>query len=618
MKKKVFLLVGVAAMMAFQACQESTTLNGIEKDTNDSSSEIRFTNYVSGLTRASRAKGDSFRNGDRMQVYGFQTLNDTTSLLFNKQLVTNYDGWYYNPPKYWEKNSTYDFYAIFPYNLSENSFDLDERLFTVSNFAVQDNADDQIDLMIAKRITDHQPYNLVQLEFSHILSNVNFYLKTDDEFNIDGIKGVKVINFDITGLYSDGTFAQSGWDNNNVFTGQWTPVETSVYDMPEVKDSVYLIGSPKAQTIVDDLLLLPQQINDNAMVTITFTILYEDGTESAFTRSTALNKIVGAKKSVPSQSVELAKWEPNFRYNYTISVNPSITQHGGHFLPNANDEHSWNQFENEDIEANIIIAKIDTDGDEIPDEYWIDSNGDDIFDYPIIWKDIDGDGKYEEALPDRDQDGQPDYTNGSDEPDMVWIDKYPEGNPDGIVDTPLQREKTTPQTTDPDLPDNPDDPNYPDTAYVDYDGGAGDGYKNPVAWFVTDDEGEFWVDTDGDGHGDIKVVWKDVDGDGMLEGIADKDGDGQATEADNYDGDGKDYLGNDNDYDVILYAHVVKNDDGTEDYEKDDEGNIIWHELEKPVPSDPDIPEPESTAIQFSATVTEWNDEYNAEYVIKE
>ena len=609
MKKTVFLLMGVATLMAFQACQDSTAVNGIES-IKDSTTEIRFTNYVNSLTRASRDKGNSFQDYDTIEVYGYQSQNPDP--LFNHQRVINLQGWYYTPVKYWEKNSTYDFYAIFPYNYPVNSFNRDTRLFSVSSFTVKEAAADQIDLMIAKQITGHLPYNVVPFEFNHILSNVSFYLKTADEFSTDGIVGVKVINFDITGLYGEGSFAQTGWDNNNVFVGDWTPVETSEYDLPAVKDSVYLVGATKAQTVVNDLLLLPQQINDNAKVTITFQLMYEDETASVFTRTVALNKIVGTRKSDPTKSITLAKWDPNFRYNYTISVNPAITDQGGHHLPIANDEHSQEQFENTDsITPNINIIEIDNDGDGIPDEWWIDSDLDDQPDYPIIWQDIDGDGK-EEGLPDRDGDGEPDHTNGTDDPDVIWQDT----DGDGVVDTELERDKTTPGDIDPGLPSDTTDTNYPDTCYVDYDGAETGGYKQPTSWLVTDADGEFWVDTHNDGQGDIKVVWKDVDGDGLLEGIADKDGDGKATENDNYDGDHKDYLDNDNEFDVILYAHVIKNDDGTEDYEKDEEGNTKWYELEKKAPT-PDVQEV-TTEIQFSATVVDWNDDYNAEYIIKE
>lgn len=623
MKKKVLLLVGAATLLAFQACQESTVLNGIEKNTNDSSAQIEFSNFVTGMTRASRATGSgdkSFQDGDCMEVYGFQTIDNTeTTLLFNKQLVTNNQGWSYTPVKYWEKNSKYDFYAIFPYS-ANNSFDTVDRLFSISSFTVQDTARDQVDVMIAKQITDHRPYNVVPFEFCHALSNVNFYIKTDGAFNTYGITSLKVTSFDVTGLYSEGSFAQGDWDNGNVFTGQWTPDVTSEYDLPEVKDSVYVVGSPKAKTIVDDLLLLPQQINDNAKVSIKFQLLYEDGSIAAFTRTVALNKVVGKKATEPTQNIVLAKWDPNYIYNYTISVNPAITEQGGQHLPIGNADHSQDQFENQDpdnpIVPNINIIQIDTDGDGVPDEWWVDQDLDDIIDtinnvdYPIIWKDIDNDGK-EEALPDRDKDGQPDYTNGTNDPDVIWIDT----DNDGVVDTELEREKTKP--SDPELPDNPTDPTYPDTAYVDYDGAATGGYKQPTSWLVTDADGEYWIDTDNDGQGDIKVVWKNIDDDDLLEGIADKDGDGKATEADNYDGDHKDYLGNDNEYDVIQFAHVIKTEGAPDDYEKDAYGNIIWHELEKEAPEEPEIPEV-TTEIQFSAEVAPWIDAYDAEYIINE
>ena len=614
MKKKVILLAGAAMMMMFQACQESTTLNGIESK-KDSSSEIQFSNYVTGLTRASKATGASFENGDKMEVYGFQALdNSEEALLFNKQLVTNNGGeiWSYSPVKYWEKNSTYDFYAVYPYS-DINSFNQSTKLFSISNFTVQDNASDQIDLMIAKKISGHLPYNVVQFEFNHILSNVNFYVKTASEFNTTGIASVKVTSFDVTGLYSKGSFAQSGWNSNNVFTGLWTADETSVYDMPKVTNAVYTIGSTTAQTLTDDLLLLPQNINDNAQISITFQLVYEDGSVSVFSRSIALNKIVGSKASDPTQSVTLAKWEPNYRYNYTISVNPSITQQGGQHLPIANPDHDQDDYANQDpanpIGPNVNIIQVDNDGDGVTDEWWIDEDLDDVKDYPIIWQDIDNDGK-EEGLPDRDNDGQPDDSDGDGNPDVIWMDK----DNDGAVETELEREKTTP--SDPGLPSDPTDPTYPDTAYVDYDGAAGEGYMKPTSWLISNTDGDYWVDTDHDGQADITVLWKDIDGDGKLEGIADKDGDGVLTAADTYDNDGKDYLGNDNQYDVILYAHVINNTDGSQDYEKDADGNIVWYELEKDS-GEPEIPEV-TTEIQFSATVSEWNDDYNAEYIIND
>lgn len=597
--KKRSLIILTGAIMLLSACQDNNTLNGIDP-IRDNSTQINFANYVGGMTRASKGVGATFVSGDEIAVYGLQNLDGEYGKIFNNQLVSNtgQEIWSYTPAKYWEKSSTYDFYAVYPYAVA-NSFDFDARKFSITDFTVADTARDQIDLMIAKQITDHQPYNVVNFEFSHILSNINFYVKASSEFNTDGIKSIEVVSFDVTGLYSKGSFAQNGWNANNVFTGAWTADATSVYDLPEVKNAAYSIGDNKAAEVATDLLLLPQQINDNAILTIKFKLVYSDDTESLFSRSVALNKIVGNKVSTPTDKVTLAKWEPNYRYNYTISVDPSITSDGGHFMPNVNPDHDQDELTNQDPENPITpinnIIEIDNDGDGITDEYWIDEDMDDTPDYPIIWDDIDGDGK-EEALPDRDQDGQPDDSDEDGNPDVIWMDT----DGDDIVDTELERPKTTP-----DVPSDPSDPDYPTEAFIDYDGGNDGGYENATAWVVTDENGDYFIDTDHDGKGDIPVVWKDVDGDGKLEGIADKDGDGAATENDNYDGDGVDYNGNPNDYDVILIK------------DKDDEGNTIWRELEK----DPSVPEEEivyyKTIIEFSATVTDWEDEYEASYLIK-
>lgn len=584
--KKRSLIILTGAIMLLSACQDNNTLNGIDP-IRDNSTQINFANYVGGITRASKGVGATFVSGDQIEVYGFQKTDGDTGKIFNKQLVSNTGQkiWSYTPAKYWEKSSTYDFYAVYPYAAS-NSFDFDERKFSITDFTVANAADDQVDLMIAKQITGHQPFNVVNFEFSHILSNINFYVKASSEFNTDGIKSIEVVSFDVTGLYSKGSFAQTGWNANNVFTGAWTADATSIYDLPEVKNAEYSIGSTKAADLATDLLLLPQQINDNAILTIKFKLVYSDDTEALFSRSVALNKI------------EIAKWEPNYRYNYTISVDPSITQDGGHFLPNVNPDHDQDELTNQDPDNPITpinnIIEIDNDGDGITDEYWIDEDMDDTPDYPIIWKDIDGDGK-EEGLPDRDNDGQPDDTDGDGNPDVIWIDT----DGDDIVDTELERPKTKP-----DVPSDPSDPDYPTEAFIDYDGGT-DGYKNATAWIVSDENGNYFVDTDHDGKGDIPVVWRDVDGDGKLEGIADKDGDGAATATDSYDNDGVDYKGDSNEYDVILIK------------EKDADGNETWRELEK----DPSVPEEEivyyKTIIEFSATVTDWEDEYEASYLIK-
>ncbi|MBR6369590.1 MAG: fimbrillin family protein, partial [Bacteroidaceae bacterium] len=535
MKRSIFLFAG-AALMLFGACQDNKVMYEYDSSS-EGSAYIDFSNYVGGITRSSMKTGASFAAGDAMGVFGSQTMGDILSYPFNNQLVTNVSTasdpnlWSYEPKKYWDINSQYDFYAIYPYSASDYTFDRDSRLFTVNDFIVKSAADDQVDLMIAQSVINARPFNKVNFVFNHILSNVNFYVKTSDEFDVNGITSVTVLSFDITGLYGKGSYAQTEWNGNNSPVGVWTADNTSVYDLPEVKDVSYVIGGDKS-SLAEDLLLLPQNISDDAMVNVTYKLNYANGDESVFRRSVSLNRIMGVKRSALMDTVAIASWASNYRYNYTISIDPSVTDQGGHHLPIADPDHDQQDHQDNPgvYPPTVDLLPVDTDGDGVDDDYWVDEDMDGTPDYPLVWADIDGDGK-EEAMPDRDSDGQPDDSDGDGNPDVIWMDT----DSDGIVDTELERPLTP---SGPDIPDTP-----AKTPFADYNGGIDD-YMYADSYLMTDDQGEYWIDLDGDGNGDIHILWKDIDGDGLLEGIADKNGDGLLTDADSYDNDGKDYLGN--------------------------------------------------------------------------
>lgn len=587
-RHSIALAAGLVALLA--SCQERDLVYEYETRTVQSRTQaIEFGNYVNGMTRASRSVGSSFLVNDSMEVYGFMKTGEITDQLFDKQAVVNTGDaiWDYSPKKFWNVGSEYEFYSIFPYSPELNSFDADTRLFKVTDFTVSPEAASQTDLMIAQRILNASANNVVNFVFNHLLSNVSFFVKTSSQFDTYGIASVQVLKFDVKGIYGKGSFSQTGWsDNNNGFVGQWTTDESSLYNMPTVTNVAYNIGDDGAHELARDHMLLPQTISSDAVIEIVYKLIYEDGTSTTFTKSARLNKIVGSNGS---KSRVLNTWEANYRYNYMISIDPSKKV----VIPNAKDDNDQDDFEGPDPDTtpNVNIIPIDDDGDGVPDEYWIDDDLDGNPDYPVIWEDIDGDGK-EEAIPDRDGDGIPDDTDGDGNPDVIWIDT----DSDGEVDTELEREVDN----GPDVITDPDDPGYPDTPFIDYNGGVDD-YLVPSGYLVEDEDGELWIDTDGDGTGDIKVLWKDIDGDGNLEGIADRDGDGVLTPADSYDNDGVDYNGNPSVYDVIM---VDTDGDGVADTE-----------LERKVSVTP-LPEPkvEPSSIDFSARVNEWDDEYDADY----
>ena len=580
-KVKHILFLGLGGLMTVSCSQDILVDNGIKKPVGVSS-EIEFgLSLTDAMTKASKIPGNSFVAGDAFSVDGFQTTGVATVQMFENQQVT-YDGklWAYSPIRYWNAGSQYDFYAFYPYSV-EHTFNVDTKKYAIADFEVAQNPADQVDVMIAQRKINSSPYNTVDFVFNHLLSNVNFYMKASGELNLFKVKSIEIVAFEIEGLKSKGSFTQTDWNGNNAVEGTWTVDEKSVYKMPVAG------GQSTTTSLVDlqtDLLMMPQTISDDAKVSVTYKLNYQDGTSTMFTREAKFANVAGKRNG--SEDVTIAKWESKNRYNYYLLVNPSKNDDGGNTgKPNGTITTDSNDPSHP---ANVDIITKDTDGDGKIDEYWVDEDRDGTPDYPLVWKDPDpdDDDKTEYLYPDHDGDGIPDFwddddphsgdTDGDGTPDNLWVDK----DGDGESETEISRK---PETHNPDIPPVEDE----ELPYIDYNGNmrgdtipeTNDGYFTGEAMaIIKDADGELWIDVDGDGVPDIKVVWKDVDGDGKLEGIADKDENCLATENDNYDGDHKDYTGRDNEFDPILI------------YDKNQDK---WIELEKdPGTGDIDIPEP--------------------------
>ena len=610
-KMQTLLLAGTALLL-LHSCQEKMELSSIERSYG-SGDEIQFQNFVSGMTRASRNTGETFVSGDSIGVYGFQTsyLDDGTTVdlvskIFNNQMVTSTGAhiWQYSPVKYWEKSSKYDFYAIYPFSKTSGPLDYTlastptGNLFTINGFSVEDNKDNQIDIMIAMQKKNQPSYHVVNFEFNHVLSNVSFKFKTADSFNPTGISQVEVLSFKVTNLYRKGTFSQTGWDANNVFIGAWAPDPTAAqYDLPVVSGVVFTPTQPIApattteQTAVDlstDLLLLPQTFDASAQIEIKYKVTYDDGAEAVYRRKVDMNKIQGHLRGTTDPDADIAEWKPNYRYFYTIAADPSLNEHGGKYQAIANADNDRDEYPTTTIAPTVNVIRIYLDSDNITDAYSIDEDLDGNPDYPIIWQDLDNDGVLW-GLVDRNSNGTAADDDTDGKPNVIYLDLNPRNN---IVDTPLQMlAPAVPPTPTP----NPADPT---AAFVDYNGnGDADGYTTPVAWLIHTSNGYF-IDTNNDGVEDITVLWMDIDGDGILEGVADKDGNGSLTPADAYDDDAVDYNGNPSTYDVIRYL----------DYST---GSPVWKDLERYEIPEEQLPKIPNT-IEFSAEVEEWKGIYDA------
>lgn len=615
--KRLFILASTALVMA--SCSQDVLVDNGD-DFNSSTNTIEFgLSMADNATKASRLSGKTFQDGDKIAVFGFQNDGTDVNQIFKDQLVA-YNGtdWKYTPVKYWTSGSIYEFYSMFP-QTQAHSFSAD-KMFSINDFTVADDADKQVDVMIAKQKLNVKPFNTVDFVFTHMLSNVNFYIKGVDQSVSNGIVSVDVLNFDVTGLNSKGTYTQSGWTSNGAAEGMWMVDTDSEYDLPEVTNVNYPITSTKAKELAADLLLMPQDIQSEAVISIKYRLNYEDGSSVTFKKSMPFAAIVG-KSSKDSRPI--SSWYPAYRYNYYMTFNPA----------KMNGAPATDTSDKDDTERptdKILVVIPDTDGD-LEDEYWIDEDGDGTPDYPLVWDDPDGDG-IENLYPDHDGDGIPDFrdpepgkdpdgndytgdTDGDGIPDDVWIDE----DGDGDAETELERPAPTVDPVDPEIPVGPKDPDDPDqSAKADYNGGVDD-YRFPSAWIVKGDltnktiDDDYMIDTDNDGVGDLVILWKDIDGDGRLEGVVDKDGDGVLTEADTYDGDGmggyydpdqKPYTPNSNYqfkpnyYDVIMV---------------DTDGDGL---AETPLRRDKNVDDPDvetDMIIEFDATVEDWIDAYDVD-----
>ena len=402
---------------------------------------ITFDNILTDHSTRTSLSGSNFPAETAMAVWGFQ---DASNLLFNDQTVTREaDGqWTYSPLKYWNAGSAYAFYAMYPQTVA-HTFDKTDKNFTISGFTVADAIADQTDLMIAQKNTP-QPFNLVTMTFNHILCNVNFYAKILSTLQGNGVTGATINSLTITGIKNQGTFTQSGFDaGSKVASGAWGSYAATTWTSPTIAATLVDFSDHKngvmgeTGNVLRDMLLLPQPLN--AVLTVKYTLTYNDGTTTTFDKSLPLESIL-------YNGTPLNEWKYNTIYNYIMTLDPTRREPGD-FTDVAID---WDGTLNGDCEPtpNSKLKGPDANGDYVV--VVTDENGN-VTTYPTAWEDVDGDGKLELGV-DRDGDGHidnvddenttssnnPDVSDGNpsnpDGKDVILIDTTGDGKPDKQIE----------------------------------------------------------------------------------------------------------------------------------------------------------------------------------------
>ena len=464
MKKQFGLLAGMALVMC-ASCSDGVQIENppIPNRT------IEFSNFVENGTRASKAAGYTFDVDENIGVYGFENDGSAETQIFNNQKVTNTAGnssaeWTYSPKKYWNTGNTYEFYAAYPYE-QPFVFSNSSKMFSLDNFVVSDNIDEQIDLMIAER-NYTTPNNTVQLVFHHILSNVNFYAKVASSIDPEEITSVDIVSLDVNGLLHRGSYEQTGWKSNHESEGNWkTKVQDShdYFDFPNIGKGgqSQALALDKVTNLATDMLMVPQKLfytgtdakGDSARfdptIDVEFKVSYSDNTSQTFKRSLRLSSIKSyIKKTLQADGTyktedvadPIYEWRPNYKYNYVLTFNPAKTTRIWDADSDGGIDSDPDNPNREDPEKGGGSRYNPDKPNEI--EVWEDKNGDGKKDddewttYPVVWEDIDGDGNLEAGV-DKDGDGHIDNVDGDKDSNHGGNDTYDPtdgddvNNPDG-------------------------------------------------------------------------------------------------------------------------------------------------------------------------------------------
>lgn len=491
MKKAISTTLLVLPLM-FAACQDNSILNAIDTEgfaSHRKGSHIEFRNYIGGMTRAS-IHGNTFASGDAMGVWGYQITNGVSEKIFNNQEVVNVDtAWTYSNKKLWNLGSDYVFYGMFPYSTSLYSMSND-NLISIADFTVVNNPEKQEDLMISER-RNVEPFNTVDMIFHHILSNVNMYVrvaKASEGFSMDNIESITLNSLTLNNVKNTGSYTQTGWASDNSAVGTWSVPATS--PVMTIANNTSTVITESASLLIKDYLMMPQQLFEtvkkpnDVTVDVTFRVAYTDGTASTISKNGV--RLTGLTGNSISGTSIVSNWEPNYRYNYTMIFNPTLTTRiwDATITDPAVDTIRINP-----NNPDVVEVREDTDGDGIPDtwkEYpvvWEDTDGDGIdepyvdknkdglpddptnpintenevirynpdkpdvveimedtdgdgkidtwVEYPVVWEDVDGDGDLEPCI-DKDKDGVPDDNNGDGKPDQIYV--HSDTDKDGDVD----------------------------------------------------------------------------------------------------------------------------------------------------------------------------------------
>lgn len=283
----------------------------------------------------------------------FAGWESAAAALFNGQAISydnSVDGWAPKDEKqdyyYWEDGKKMSFAAYSPAVLDVEGCtpSYGATGLSLKGFAVNDNPAKQYDLMFSRRSVNNTSANMqhgaenysgIPIQFQHALSSIRFSLRNTSS------AVVKLTGITLEGLKYKGDFTEGiteGTDFTQYERGvnvkpKWTveedlitaPYEAFTGDITFPYEARYVssILADEGSTGTEyDLLLMPQELTENSVVTVNYTVNGKANSKTVELRGllAVANPEVLDKEETKkdAQTTEITEWEIGKRYTYRL------------------------------------------------------------------------------------------------------------------------------------------------------------------------------------------------------------------------------------------------------------------------------------------------------------
>ena len=293
-----------AAATMFAACSQTDFVNEAAVVESNASQTIGFEGFAGKSTRA-EIKDVTALQGVGFKVWGYK---DGAALWTTGEPVT-YDGkWGYTNTRYWDKNASYDFYAVAP---QDGYASWDGAKFVITEVESGESGGTVKDYLTATRedVTradqkDDLANTSVNFDFSHVMSKVSVILAKSSDIADD--QDLVVTDVKMTGWNDNkGTYNSAG----ATLAEKWALTDGDAGVATFLTGGTGTVEVDNTDPLGTSFIIVPQSV-----ASLTFTVSY------------TLGGIVYNNQEATFDVAQV--WNPNQHTVYTLTVGPEAIEFG--------------------------------------------------------------------------------------------------------------------------------------------------------------------------------------------------------------------------------------------------------------------------------------------------